>query len=260
VGEQRFSVTACVVAVFLIGSCGHSATLTVPYAPSPAADSASMAGRYPQRLPEQIGLPPLETARLPSGYREVRLELTCDLCLPDYLVRLVEAASGRVQGEGYILASTFNSDINAPAKEAESDRAGEHEVWRVELRRKAGCSEWRSGQEDYVWCITRRPPVEGWRGLLKALDSLQVATAGAVVGYNPRPPSFMPYDAETLPKAVRDSLGCNDIGGQGLTVTSLSGAEYKTAHFWCLENPRGDEHLRAAAARARVLTLFERER
>jgi hypothetical protein len=259
VDDRHLAGSACVLIGLLTGSCRHPGTLAVPYAPSPAADSTTAARRYPQHLPEQIGLPSLDVAQLPPGYREVRLEVTCDLCLPDYLVRLVEEPSGTVWGEGYVLASTFTSNDSVPRRRADSARASEHAEWRAELANSAQCEAWRPGQEDHVWCRTRRPPVQGWRGLLKQLDSLRVTTAGSVAGYNPSPPSFMPRGADTLPQAVRDSLGCGDVGGQGLTVASLSGAEYRTAHFWCLENPRGDEHRRAAAARARVLALFERD-
>jgi hypothetical protein len=246
VNELRLAGHACVWIGLLTCSCGHPPNLAAPYASSPPADPAIAAGRYPQHVPEQINLPSLEKAQLPSGYREVRLELTCSLCLPNYLVRLVEEPSGTVRGEGYVLAGTFNS----------SDSTGEHAEWRAKLASAAQCEAWRPGLEEYVWCRIRRLPAQGWHGLLKELDSLQVTTAGSVAGYNPTPPSFMPLAADTLPQAVRDSLGCRDVGGQGLTVASLSGAEYRTAHFWCLENPHGDEHLRAATARARIVALF----
>jgi hypothetical protein len=224
-----------------LAGCATSPMLGPPYEHAPMAPSAATRDRYPLQIPEQVGLPELDSLRLPPGYREIRIELTCDLCLPDFLIRLLQDPAGHVMGEGYVLASAFPRSDRTRLTAEDASRAAEVGQWLIDLQRSARCQGWRQGIGDHVWCRTKHSPRAGWEVFLGALDSLGIATAGAVLGYNPRPNAI---------------AGCTDIGGEGLTVTSLAGAQFRTAHFWCLESPNNDEQQRAALAYQRIFALF----
>jgi hypothetical protein len=83
---------------------------------------------------------------------------------------------------------------------------------------------------------------------LVRLDSLGLATMGTDTGHAPDPPAL----SADLPNANLAGLSiklegnCLDVGGTALTLEALAGAEYRNAHYRCLESPLGAEPQRAA--------------
>lgn len=219
-----------------------------------SAQRASSGGLYVAHVAEIAGLPALRTSRLPVGHREIRLRLGCDLCLPEYLVRIVREPEGSrraVDGDVLVL-------FKLTWEERDPDERREIEAhWRSyadSLARRVGCGEWRAGTfvgHVYHWCLGAERPEREWRALLDRLNALGVLELGAETGYSPTPPTTQPIEpvvSDSAERTVLPERRCKDIGGQHLLIEVLDGASFRQALLWCLEAPLDDEHRRAAEA------------
>ena len=258
--SRPFTRLASVVIAVTIPAAARSQVDRIPYASAGAADSARhFAGHdfSPPRTADQIGLPPLSARALPRGWREVRLELVCDLCSPEYLVRLVRDPAGRVSGEAYVVWLASVSVLADASDAMDTARHRDAVAWADSLARTVCATRPAAAREEldvtddasYSWCRARARAAGDWATLLSKLDSLGVTTAGTDTGYSPTPPAFA-SDSVTIDGRRRLLLGghCNDIAGRALIIESRVASEYRNAHFWCLEAAKGREHERAAEA------------
>ena len=107
------------------------------------------------------------------------------------------------------------------------------------------------GDDDYTSCRARVEKNLNWATLLRHLNSLHILDLPSAAGYSPDPPSL---SVDTVKRAERTIYwphrDCNDIGGQSMEISALIGAEFRSAHVWCLESKAlgNPEHTRAAQA------------
>ena len=196
-------------------------------------------------IAEVIGLPLLRERKLPPGYREYRFDVECDLCLPHYLIRLRIDPRGKVSGDAHML--WFGTDSSE-----ESDTT---ERIRIMKMRPNNCAtplkKSALGDDDYTSCRARVVKNLNWATLLHHLDSLRILELPSAAGYSPDPPSL---SVDTVKRADRiiywPHRDCNDIGGQSMEISALIGAEFRSAHVWCLESKAlgNPEHTRAVQA------------
>jgi hypothetical protein len=209
---------------------------------SPGDSVSSVAGEF---TAEVSGLPLLRERKLLPGYREYRFEVICDLCLPHYLIRLRIDSRGKVSGDAHMLWFGLDS----------SEQSDTTERVRVMKMRPNNCAtplkKSALGDDDYTWCRARVVKNLNWATLLRRLDSLRVLELPSAAGYSPDPPNL---GVDTVKRADRTinwaHRDCNDIGGQSMEISALGGAEFRSAHVWCLESkaPGNPEHTRAAQA------------
>jgi hypothetical protein len=197
-----------------------------------------------------VGLDSLHRLILPAGYREVRIALICDLCTPLHLLRVVSGPSGLVSGAAYLILSDPTPEAGADSMERAI--AADYEKYADSLRRELQCQRTRTATDPtYEYCLIGRPI--NWTEIAAALDSSEILIAAQDTGYRPQPWAYRRLRPEQDRRP--GNPGCNDIGGQGLTLEVLEGTMYKSADFWCLEIPGPDttEHFRIARLRERLM-------
>lgn len=202
----------------------------------------SVASEFAARV---IGLPVLREQKLPPGYREYRFDVYCDLCLPQYLIQLRIDPRGKVSGDAHML--WFGTDSSE-----ENDTT---ERVRVMKMRPNNCATPLKksvlGDDDCTSCRARVVKNLNWATLLRRLNSLRIFDLPSAAGYSPDPPSL---SVDTLKRGDRTIYwphrDCNDVGGQSMEISILIGAEFRSAHVWCLESkaPGNPEHTRLAQA------------
>lgn len=235
--------------------------------PSPAIDASLQ--RVPARpaggrwMPSdgalRMGMDSLRSSVLPPGFREVRIQVVCDLCTPDYLFRIRTGPGGQLRGEAYLLQAHFTR------------RPGDTTGARIDREYNARAAFQRSA-------LRCTPPVRStdthtdackiglpmrWPSVLAMIEQSGILRAVVDTGYGPMPPVYKPsvttHDTATGVTTVSGGgfPGCGDIGGQSMVVEMLDGSDYGTAMFWCLEvhGPIGTEHDRAAKMRAALIGL-----
>jgi hypothetical protein len=232
------------------------------YTPRPDSEGAASSNLYPNFVAEAVGLPELADYTLPAGMRETRLLLICDLCSPLFLV-VIRDGMGWIDGEVYVLGSTLTFDQGNRSADDYQRAVESTRVWRDQLARETACGPWQLSAYDPkndAWCESSERPREEWAQLLSALGHLGMLTKGSPTGYSPGPPTAVLERAAVEAGMRGESVpypdpGCNDIGGEALTIEVLSGPDFRQAHYWCLEAPRGDEHEAAASARDLLMTF-----
>lgn len=185
----------------------------------------------------QMGMNSLRSEELPPGFREIRIQVVCELCTPDYLFRLRTGPGRKLTGELYLLQAHFTRRAGDTAG-AQIDR--EYDARAAQQRADLRCSRPIRSADDRTDGCKIGLRID-WGGVLEMLDRSAVLRAVADTGYNPNPPGGL--------------SGCGDLGSKTLTVEVLDGPRYGTAMFWCLEarGPPGAEHDRAASVRAALL-------
>lgn len=195
-----------------------------------------------------IGLPLFTDNSLPSGYREYRFEVECGLCLPTYLIRLRVNPKGKIQGDAYLLWFGYDSALAADTSERVRRMNNTPNNCESLLQNSAAS---HPALHRYRWCEARLSRTVTWELLLARLDLLGVLSLPRANGYAPDPPNL---GIDTLVRKDRTFFvprwDCGDMVSKSLSVSALVGAEYRSAHFWCLESraPGKAEHIRVADA------------
>jgi hypothetical protein len=205
---------------------------------------------------ELVGLPRLNQVILPVGYREYRFEVRCDLCLPTYLVLLQQQPSGRVVGDAYLQWFRPDPDSATDASTAARTVANTPDNCAGPLH-----ASHDSTLSEYTWCAVREKRGTDWNRLLANLDSLGIGGIPTKSGYAPDPPTFGIDTVRLNPsRPVHVARRhCGDMGGQSFLITTLRGAEHRSALFWCLESDAapGSEHARVKEMRRLLLAAIE---
>src|SRR5262249_5734924 len=156
----------------------------------------------------------LHRRTLPSGFREIRVELLCDLCTPRYLVRLFQQPHGVWQGEAYLVLSLLSAE---PGDTEQLRINREYAVWANDLRRRTSCSrlvESAPPDTDYQYCrICRR--IE-WQRVFELLEQSGLYGAATDAGYFPAPWLHAGAKRDSIAKTLGQNPGCNDEAGQGI--------------------------------------------
>lgn len=190
------------VAVALAACGGEEQRLleAVPYRPDTVVVATPTFAWVTDPVAAVRGLPVLRDARLPDGYREFRLWVGFGVLLPRELLRIVETADGRVEGE--LLAwwarhEAMDSDSLPP-------------VWEVYGR--DGCEY--GGTNDLAgYCRVRFASEPDWSTVLGRLDDLE---AGVLPD-----PSILPG-------------GRMSLEGRSIEVEIRTGSRY---HSYSYRNP-----------------------
>ena len=235
--------------------------LLFDYQPNPAVDAASRKNFYPNLVAEAVGLPELSARTLNPGQREWRLLISCDLCLPDFMLRIQEsyAHEDSLAGEILVLGSTLEIERGNRSVEAYEQAKASLREWRDQLTAEVGCDSWQPANRGLAWCRVPRPAAQ-WKSILSRLETLGLAELGLPEGYSPiSPTAALERAARTDTSIPYPDPFCNDIAGQSLTIEVLDGVSYRRAEFRCLEAPRGNEHIAAAEASAFMRAMIHGE-
>ncbi len=195
-----------------------------------------------------MGLDSLNAATLPAGVREIRVDLGCGNCTPDYLLRIITGPGRRVVGEAFILQSFFERDPDDTAgMRIDREYKIEARLERDSLKCSRPIPTWEHVAD---FCHIGLPI--NWRAIVTLLDSSGMLTTPR----DNRPPQYdwtVRTDSATGRMTISgaENFWCNDIGGATMSIEILDGDKYRSAGYGCLEHagPPGTVHSRIAAVR-----------
>lgn len=228
---------------FLSLVISSSAIACMAHSSGPIHEPLGEAHEASTQIARVVGLPNIE-ATVRTAPIEHRFEVLCSGCLPDFLFRIQQDPRGRVHGEVFVLwfAPPPDADTSAAARNVRR-----RPRWCAGPLQPAATTTKQDDSEPYSWCRARIKRSTDWRQALATLDSLGITKVGSAAKYKPAPPSTqVPLGAPT---------GCSDLAGAELELESRDAAGVRRADFWCLENARGAEFQRAAAAERFLLSL-----
>jgi hypothetical protein len=208
---------------------------------------------------ERLGFAPLESSALPAGEREIRVQVECDECSPNYVFRF-RTAGHKAIGEEYLLEGRFVPDAGDTAG---ARRFREDSVSNEQERAALRCGGWiRLGDGEIEGCRIGLPI--DWHRALRLVDRSGLLRTVVDTGYEPEPPGFRvlkPGGRDPVTGVYRlpvvQEPPCRDLTGEYLFVEMLDGMRYGTATFGCLEvqGPPGAEHDRVRQLREALLKL-----
>ena len=183
-----------------------------------------------------IGLDSLRSAELRPGFREIRVQVVCELCTPEYLFRIRTGPGRAPRGEAYLLQAHFTRRDGDTA-DARIDR--DYDARAAQQRAGLRCRGPVRSKDNKTDACQIGLQLE-WSSLLATMDRSGILRAVVDTGYDPGPPA---------------GARCGGVGGETLIVEVLDGSRYGTAFFGCFDvrGPPGEEHDRAASARAALM-------
>lgn len=193
----------CLALAAVLTACGdeeRGLLEAVPYRPDTVVVATPTFAWVTDPVAAARGLPVLRDASLPEGYRELRLWVGFGMFLPRELLRIVETADGRVEGE--LLAWWARHEA------MESDSLPSVR----EVYGRDGC-EYGGTNELAGYCRVRFAPQPDWSAVLGRLDDLE---AGLLPD-----PSILPG-------------GRMSLEGRSIEVEIRTGSRY---HSYSYNNP-----------------------
>ena len=219
-----------------------SALACVAHGSGPIQEPLGEAHEASTQIARVVGLPNIE-ATVRAAPIEHRFEVRCSGCLPDFLFRIQQDRRGRVRGAAFVL--WFMPPPDDTSATARNMRRLPR--WCASPLQPSASQAPHDADEPNAWCRARIERSTDWRRVLSTLDSLGITRVGNAVEYKPSPPATnVPFGAPT---------GCSDLAGSELELESRDAAGVRRADFWCLENAKGAEFQRAAAAERFLLSL-----